>query len=308
MTLTLHPTADGSLSLLDPETGELYHNSIGAITEALQHYTLPTQPLDVIARQNTLSLLDACFGLGYNTWVLLSFLIDHFSHHPPSTPPTITAIGIESNPQLASLFPKILNHPTLQPLKNFLAPSEHNIYYQTQPDAPFHFSNLNQNPNTTPIFLSLTIHWTDLRTAVQTLHTPVDRIFHDPFSPRKIPELWTLQLFQHYHRLLAPNHGRLLTYSSANAVRAGLSQAGFTVYKTTPLGRKTFGGTMGIVPTDSGLPLDPLPETIRPLTPEETAKLQGAAGIPYHDSPSLSLDRDTILSCRSEAQQAFQSS
>ena len=65
----------------------------------------------------------------------------------------------------------------------------------------------------------------------------VDVIFHDPFSPKKNPELWTEEFFSKEYSKLAKG-GRLFTYSCAKAVRDNLRKAGFVVEDVAPVGRR----------------------------------------------------------------------
>lgn len=168
----------------------------------------------------------------------------------------------------------------------------------------------------------------DLRTALPTLTGSFDRIFHDPFSPQHLPELWTQELFETYFRLLAPKQGALLTYSAAAAVRGGLLEAGFSLGRTIGVGDKT-GGTAAWAPSeeiqakadcpeptgdtfDSETPKIPgqsptvLPNSgflkqIQPLTPWEQAYIASRAGIPYRD-PDLTTSRSAILERRQQEQ------
>src|SRR4029434_10190972 len=68
-------TEDGSRSRLDRETGELFHNRAGAITEALKNYVEPSGATQSIRGRGSLAVLDVCFGLGYNTWMLVESLL-----------------------------------------------------------------------------------------------------------------------------------------------------------------------------------------------------------------------------------------
>ena len=132
----LLPLADGSLSCFDPSTGELYHNRVGAYTEALSHYVQPSQALHYLRQNPRLSLLDVCFGLGYNTFTLWNEIlksdIPHFSIH---------TLGIELDPNILSLIPHILASPCLHTLNSKMIPLEHNIYYQTQQTVACHCQN-----------------------------------------------------------------------------------------------------------------------------------------------------------------------
>jgi tRNA U34 5-methylaminomethyl-2-thiouridine-forming methyltransferase MnmC len=148
----------------------------------------------------------------------------------------------------------------------------------------------------------------DLRETLPGLNggeAPFDLVFHDPFSPPHVPELWTVELFREYHRLLKARGGRLLTYSAAAAVRGGLLEAGFILGKTVGVGDKT-GGTAAWIPSmasaahagETGLSAG---EEIRPLDAWEQAYLNSRAGLPYRD-PDLDDNREEIEIRRAEEQ------
>src|SRR5688572_25982978 len=77
--LNMVPTADGTMTLRDKITGELYHNSGGAFLESMENYVLPARLEDIIQRRkgesndeskSIIRVVDACFGMGYNTFAL----------------------------------------------------------------------------------------------------------------------------------------------------------------------------------------------------------------------------------------------
>ncbi|MFH1972524.1 MAG: MnmC family methyltransferase [archaeon] len=65
----------------------------------------------------------------------------------------------------------------------------------------------------------------------------VDVIFHDPFSPKRNPELWTEEFFRKEYDKLSKG-GRLVTYSCARSVRDNLKKVGFEVFDVEPVGRR----------------------------------------------------------------------
>jgi tRNA U34 5-methylaminomethyl-2-thiouridine-forming methyltransferase MnmC len=69
---------------------------------------------------------------------------------------------------------------------------------------------------------------------------PLDAIFHDAFSWRKVPHLWTTDVFRTYKTLLK-QAGVLLTYSRASRVKEALRAAGYTLANTPGLGGKKGG-------------------------------------------------------------------
>jgi hypothetical protein len=127
MTIQWKETGDGSLSCRDAETGQLCHNRAGASLEALKNYTEPANLLALLKRPDrTIRLLDACYGLGYNTWVSADFLLRHAKQ-----PFTLSVVAVERSPDMIAESPVIFDHPTLAFLKSKLSPLEHNIYYRT---------------------------------------------------------------------------------------------------------------------------------------------------------------------------------
>ena len=69
-------TKDGTLTLKEKTTGEWYHNSAGAYTESYENYSKPALfMLNNLGNEKKLRVLDVCFGLGYNSFTLLSELL-----------------------------------------------------------------------------------------------------------------------------------------------------------------------------------------------------------------------------------------
>jgi len=316
MTLQLTPTADGSWSCLDDVTGQLCHNRAGAYTEALSLYVRPSGLLDLVLQRSHVQVLDACYGLGYNSWTLINELIalsetPHFLQAAKmgqlNFPITVSLVCIERRSEMLRFLPQILEFPTFNTLKQKIAMSEHNAYYRTLIEESSGYKD-KSNPlcfvfEVTPYWhFEITIWIDDLRIKVPQLTESFDVIFHDPFSPQKMPELWTVDLFEHYNRLLTHQCGKLLTYSAAAAVRGGLREAGFEMAKTPALGNKN-GGTIAW-PGKTGAPYSAWPPiTAIPMEAWESSYLQSKAGIPYRD-PGLVSSRNEILAHRHTEQES----
>lgn len=270
-------TEDGSLTCLDPETGELYHNRAGAVTEALCTYLEPSGAAQLLADTGRLHLLDICFGLGYNTWVLLASLAVQ-----AGLTGTISVLALERDSDIVAAAPAVLADPRLAPVKDAL---------ETTPGA-------GQTRFTLPnaIAVELNIQVADLRAAVPALAGNFDLVFHDPFSPRRVPELWTVDLFRHYHRLLVKQAGKVLTYSSAAAVRGALLEAGFELWRTQAVGGKS-GGTLAAAP---GAKLEE--SVLFPLSYAEQEKVFSSSAVPYRD-PGFTDSRADILKRRALEQE-----
>lgn len=294
----LTATEDGSLSLLEPELDELYHNRAGAFTEALVNYAAPALAiLDSTTSSSSISsgssfrskalkirVLDSCFGLGYNSLVFASELekLNQSVYRGRNTPLSANRFAeieaVELSSDVLDLLPEICAQPCFSNLPALKG------------------EMLEVGGSTVKIIRN------DLRLYLQK--NPVqdlDFIFHDAFSPRKVPELWTIDIFQRFERMLKPG-GAILTYSSAPAVRGALQDLGFTVLRTTGLGGKS-GGTAAIkghleqTENSGGILSSQFPA-------EEIRRLNSSSRVPYRDK-NLAMERENIIAVRLQEQKEF---
>lgn len=279
MTFELIATADGSLTLRDEQSGELYHNSAGAYSEALVNYVLPSGVLALLNEKASVHILDVCFGLGYNSFVLLEEAIK--SHCSGK----IRITAIEPNTELLCLADKILS---FEKFANLRTANSFVEQLSTCGSASLSVAELEIELNVMAGFLEK---------IVPNLSDDFDFVFHDPFSPKRAPELWTAELFQKYFSLLSKRKGAVLTYSAASAVRGAIQEVGFTLKRTSGLGAKA-GGSIGFIDSQSSKYL------YTELDEMEQRKLASLSGIPYR-SIGFSLDRADILRRRIEEQARF---
>jgi tRNA U34 5-methylaminomethyl-2-thiouridine-forming methyltransferase MnmC len=271
-------TNDGTITLVDKETGELFHNRAGAYTEAFAHYVQPSQAIETLKRQKQVRVLDVCFGLGYNSLVLMQTAVE------AGAKGMIEIVGVESDETVIATTRDVLHSQKFNELCQFFGCDN----FATQ------FRQISRTFN--GLQISIELRNGDARAEIPKLHRPFDLVFHDPFSPRKVPELWTVDLFAEYHRLLKGQKGSLLTYSARGSVRAGLLEAGFQVYKTGAVGEKA-GGTLASVDK-----IEQLPSELQHLSDDDLSKLEGVTGVPYRDA-YFSLSREDIVRAR-ELEQA----
>nr|WP_294864786.1 bifunctional tRNA (5-methylaminomethyl-2-thiouridine)(34)-methyltransferase MnmD/FAD-dependent 5-carboxymethylaminomethyl-2-thiouridine(34) oxidoreductase MnmC [uncultured Pseudogulbenkiania sp.] len=85
--------------------------------------------------------------------------------------------------------------------------------------------------------LTLTLLVGDALDTLPELDARIDAWFLDGFAPSKNPEMWQPALFEQMARLSAPG-ASFATFTSAGAVRRGLTAAGFTVEKVPGYGHK----------------------------------------------------------------------
>ncbi|HEY9618544.1 MAG TPA: MnmC family methyltransferase [Microcoleaceae cyanobacterium] len=278
-TWTPYPTEDGSFTFFSPEFGETFHSDQGARSEAFLKFA---QATDLVQRsqQDTLRLLDVCYGLGYNTAAALETI---WRVNPECR---VEVVGLELDvtvPQ-AAIAPPLIDAwaPTTQAILKAIA--------------------LEQHCTTSRLQARLLIG--DARQTIQTLAQSgflADAILFDPFSPRRCPQLWTVEFFTQVVRCLLPT-GKLATYSRSACVRSAMMAAGLTI-GTIPLSDRPAAqpllshewsdGTVGAFAASS----------LHSLSTMEQEHLQTRAAIPYRD-PTLHDSATAILERHDQEQQA----
>ncbi len=259
--ISLISTEDGTLTVRMEEYGQAMHTLSGAYQESLHKHVYPSRILH--KEKKTIRILDVGFGLGYN---IVAAFVELNKNSP------------EKNLEVIS-FEKEKRH------EHFL----NNIFFNDQRDIIFEKLKIAFNKGEYESDnVRIKIIFDDGRTSIQAIDNNVfDAIFHDPFSPSKNPELWTIDFFKEEYRVMAPG-GILTTYSSAPQVRMGLMLAGFHVGRGPAFGAKREGTLASNEKMDD------------PLSSEYVNELAAShKSIPYRDEYFLS-SRDKILSDRLE--------
>lgn len=261
-------TSDGSYTLFSEDFGEWFHSREGAYAEARTTYVVATQLAQLAQHSSQLTLLDVCYGLGYNTAAALDTI------QAVNSACRVVLVGLELDervPQCA-----IAEHLTRGwslPIQSILQ----DLAGSGQAQRPW---------------LNARLLWGDARQQIQTLtgqEFKADVIFLDPFSPPHCPELWTVEFLQQVATCLAPT-GRLATYSCAAAVRTALALAGLHIGPTRAAGRRWPGTLAQFHPQD-----------LLPLSPQEQEHLATKAAVPYRD-PDLRASADQIRQRRTAEQ------
>jgi tRNA U34 5-methylaminomethyl-2-thiouridine-forming methyltransferase MnmC len=269
-------TADGSFTFFSDQFGESFHSRQGAREEAVFKFVTATD-LAQKATQSTLCLLDVCYGLGYNTAAALETI---WNINPGCV---VQMVGLE----LDATVPRAAIAP---PLINVWAPLVQTILTDLA----------NRHAAVTPQ-LKARLLMGDARHTIAPLiesRFQADAIFFDPFSPRRCPQLWTVEFFQQVAQCLSPT-GKLATYSRAASVRSALLAAGLKV-GTIPLQGQTQAhewsqGTVAAFTAD----------TLYPLSLLEQEHLHTRAAIPYRD-PTLQDTAAVILARHAQEQHQSQ--
>ncbi len=267
-------TDDGSYSINSREINhkiETLHTSTGAISEAFEKFIKPMK----FDYSKDIAILDICAGLGYNS----SAAIDDFLKKEDNSNLTIDMVEI-SSPTLAC---------------GLLVPSPieaHNITCKAIEEELIktNYACLELEKTAIPKNIDINVYIEDARKTVQNLKDKqYDAIFLDPFSQNMAPELFSLDLFKEFKRIIKDN-GIIATYTSAAPVRGAFIEAGFYVGQGPIFGRKQ-GGTLA----------SPSPEMLEISLPknDEIRIALSDVGISFKD-PGLNNSSKYILDKRTE--------
>jgi tRNA U34 5-methylaminomethyl-2-thiouridine-forming methyltransferase MnmC len=152
------------------------------------------------------------------------------------------------------------------------------------------YATLSAEKTEIPSNITVNVFIEDARQTVQNLEdNTYDAIFLDPFSQNMAPELFSLEFFREFRRVIKDD-GIVATYTSAAPIRAAFIESDFYIGQGPIFGRKQ-GGTLA---SPNPLMLD----TSLPKNDEIRIALSDV-GIPFRD-PNLNDESDTILERRTE--------
>ena len=269
-------TKDGSITLRSILFQENFHSLEGAHKETQIKFINPSD-LNRF-KDKSLTVLDICFGLGYNSALLFNSLIKQNSHV------NWYALEIDKNPLEYSLGNKLfqeLCHPKVLKI----------------------FKSLSQNCKYKDQFFECDILWGDAREKINKIPKNIkfDLIYLDGFSPQKCPQVWSVEFLEKVTQKLNI-HGYLITYSSSAAIRKTLQNLGLKIFNIKPdlISKNLWSnGTIAIKITDP----KNIPNSVHftKLSSMEEEHLLTKASIPYRD-PTLSLEGKDIIQKRIQEQ------
>ncbi len=267
-------TDDGSYSINSKEINhkiETLHTSTGAISEAFEKFIKPMK----FDYTSDIAILDICAGLGYNS----SAAIDDFLKNSKDSNLTIDMVEISAATLACGLLvpsPIKAHDITRKAIENELLNTGYATLELEKTEIP---SNIDIN-----VFIE------DARQTVQKLEdNTYDAIFLDPFSQNMAPELFSLDFFKEFRRIIGKK-GIVATYTSSAPVRAAFIESGFYIGLGPIFGRKQ-GGTLAS-------PSQEMLDTSLPKNDEIRIALSDV-GIPFRD-PGLNNSSDYILDRRTE--------
>lgn len=220
-------TEDNSITVIDDTYNEAMHSLSGAYREAISMHVIPSQ---VLAKEGQVYVLDIGFGLGYNVLALCMEVMKK-KHNA-----FYTIISLEKNINILSAMECVSFHDERDAIYALLKKSA-------------------SGQKITTDYFSHSVLYGDARQLLSLLPVQyVNAVFHDPFSPAKNPELWTVDFFKKLYQI-CNDDCIITTYSAAIHIRAAMKHAGFIVGKGPSVGRKK-EGTVATKKNNSVLPLD----------------------------------------------------
>ena len=266
-------TDDGSYSINSKEINhkvETLHTSTGAISESFEKFIKPMK----FNYDKDIAILDICAGLGYNSSAAIADFIKNSTANL-----TIDMVEISKATLACGL----------------LVPSpipEHDITKRAIEDELIaqDYATLSLETTEIPENININVFIEDARQTVQKLDdNAYDAIFLDPFSQNMAPELFSLEFFKEFRRVIKDD-GIIATYTSSAPVRAGFIEADFYIGLGPIFGRMQ-GGTLA----------SPNPEMLDCSLPknDEIRIALSDVGIPFRD-PGLNNSSEDILDARTE--------
>ena len=198
-------TDDGSRTLYSAEFDECYHSTRdGALRESIRKHVAPA--FDPSLEKEVYTVLDVCFGLGYNSWSTLYYLKEKNSRAK------IHIVSPEFDRELIASLEDFRYPEEFGSLKNIIHSVSKTGRYEDET-------------------VKVEILFGDARETIPQISEKIDIVYQDAFSPRKNPLLWTREYFADIAKISSPDL-ILTTYSSATSVRMGMHENGLLLYET----------------------------------------------------------------------------
>ncbi len=194
---------DGTNTLFSIEFDEPYHSTKdGALHESLEKHVKPA--VAFTKEKTTLTILDICFGLGYNTFTTIHYI------KTLGLKTKVHILSPEFDEGLVRSLDTFDYPPEFENIKHIIKAISQDLYYE---DEQF----------------KIEILLGDARKSIPNIQEKVDIIYQDAFSPAQNPLLWTKEHFSDI-RAISKEDALLTTYSTAAAIRLGLYENDFFIF------------------------------------------------------------------------------
>ncbi|RXK12596.1 hypothetical protein CP965_08440 [Halarcobacter mediterraneus] len=203
-------TIDNSNTLYSTKYNQHFHDlKTGAIKESLIKHVIPA--LNFHKEKKHLKILDICFGLGYNTFSTINYILEN-----------------NLNKKLEIFSPE-LDENLIESLKEFEYPKEFE-------KISYIIKKLLERKKYQDENLEIELFLGDARDYIKTLDN-IDIVYQDAFSSEVNNELWTVEYFADIFKA-SNNDVIVTTYSISSTVRLSLYKAGFEIYEINPTGKR----------------------------------------------------------------------
>ncbi len=192
---------DGSYTAYSKEFDEHYHSTRdGALNESLSKHVTPA--LKHTQDRDEITILDICFGLGFNTLATLYALKD--------TSTKVTIYSPEFDEELVASLIDFSYPEAFDEFKDIIRSLSQKQKYESDK-------------------VNIYIYLGDARTFVRETKEKFDIVYQDAFSPKNNPMLWTDEYFRDIAALMKED-AILTTYSVALPIRIAMYENGLGVY------------------------------------------------------------------------------
>lgn len=194
---------DGSFTAYSKKFDEHYHSTKdGALQESLQKHVIPA--FELSKDKDELTILDICFGLGFNTLATLYYM---------------KANNIKKK---ISIYSPEFDKKLVRSLQHFKYPDIFDDFKEI-------INALSSTGEYTDETIHVSIYLGDAREYLLTCKERFDIVYQDAFSPASNPILWTKEYFRDIKNLIKDD-GVLTTYSISLKTRLALHENGFNIY------------------------------------------------------------------------------
>ena len=200
-------TKDGSNTLFSSKYNQTFHDEkTGAYQESLIKHIEPA--FSYFKEKKHLRILDICFGIGYNTFATIDYLLRN------DLDMTLEIFSPEFDEKLVRSLDQFAFPDEFEHIKPIIDSIANNLEYQDKK-------------------IKIEVSIGDAREYIKGLNY-IDVIYQDAFSSEVNHELWTVEYFKDIKALCAKD-AIMTSYSISTPVRLSMYEAGFEIYEIKPM-------------------------------------------------------------------------
>jgi len=203
-------TIDGSNTLFSSKYNQHFHDlKTGAIQESLNKHVIPALTLKKDSKK--LKILDICFGIGYNTFSTIYYILKN------NLDISLEIYSPELDMDLVKSLDKFIFPKEFDDIKHIINSIANKLFYEDKK-------------------IKIEVKICDAREYIKTLEN-IDIVYQDAFSSEVNKELWSVEYFKDIYKSCNKN-ALMTTYSISTNVRLSMYEAGFYIYEINPSGNR----------------------------------------------------------------------